>query len=106
MLKNGICVRICSKFSVKCEASYKNIVKVRYFNACHLQIGRFGTYRQVLHLTITYVGSYRTREVPVMVITYHIPALTPAVTIYFKGLGNDKTLVYSSLCFSFSAEPK
>ena len=26
--KNGICVRICSKFSVKSEAGHKNIVKV------------------------------------------------------------------------------
>ena len=32
-------MRICSKFSVKCEASHKNIV--------------IGTYRKVLHLTIT-----------------------------------------------------
>ena len=29
--KNGICVRICSKFSVKSEASHKNIVKVDFF---------------------------------------------------------------------------
>ena len=107
ILKNGICVRICSKFSVKSEASHKNIksrlfnairlqegtaqsirtniitnhhfffcIKERVpaepgvdkphfsvlctspveqysFNACCLQIGRVGTYRQVLHLTIT-----------------------------------------------------
>ena len=51
--KKGICVSICSKFSVKSEASHKNIVKSRLFNACRLQIGRVGTYRQVLHLTIT-----------------------------------------------------
>ena len=37
-----------SKFSVKCEATHKNIVIVD-FNACLLQIGRVGTYRQVLH---------------------------------------------------------
>ena len=30
MLKKGICVRICPKFSVKCEASHKNIVKVDF----------------------------------------------------------------------------
>ena len=30
MLKKGICVRIFSKFSVKCEASHKNIVKVDF----------------------------------------------------------------------------
>ena len=51
--KNGIFVRNCSKFSVKCEASHKNIVKIYFFNACCLQIGRVGTYRQVLHSTIT-----------------------------------------------------
>ena len=28
--KIGICVRICSKFSVKSETSYKNIVKVEF----------------------------------------------------------------------------
>ena len=27
----GICVRICSNFSVKCEASHNNIVKVDFF---------------------------------------------------------------------------
>ena len=52
VLMLGICVCICSKFSVKSEASHKNIVKVD-FNACRFQIGRVGTYRQVLHLTIT-----------------------------------------------------
>ena len=41
------CVRICSKFSVKCEASYKS----KTFKACCIQIGRVGTYRQVLHLS-------------------------------------------------------
>ena len=30
MLKKGMCVRIFSKFSVKCEASHKNIVKVDF----------------------------------------------------------------------------
>ena len=39
---------IVSKFSVKCEATHKNIVIV-VFNAQ----GRVGTYRQVLCLTIT-----------------------------------------------------
>ena len=48
--KNGISVHVCSKFSVKCEASHKNNSKVDF---CRLQIGRVGTYRQVLHLTIT-----------------------------------------------------
>ena len=28
--KYGVCVRICSKFSVKCEASHNNIVKVDF----------------------------------------------------------------------------
>ena len=28
--KNGICVRICAKLSVKSEASHKNIVKVDF----------------------------------------------------------------------------
>ena len=30
MLKKGICVRICSKFSVQSEASHKNIVKLDF----------------------------------------------------------------------------
>ena len=42
--KNGICERICSKFSVKCESSHKNIVNVDFLML---------TYRHVLHLTIT-----------------------------------------------------
>ena len=46
MLKNGISI---AYLLVKCEASYKS----KLFNACRLQIGRVGTYRQVLHLTIT-----------------------------------------------------
>ena len=47
MLKKGMCVRICSKFSVKCEANHMSP-----------SIGRVGTYRQVLHLTI---GRYSTK---------------------------------------------
>ena len=49
--KNGMCVRICSKFSVKCEASHKNIVKVDFF--LMFVALRVGNYMQVLHLTIT-----------------------------------------------------
>ena len=58
--KKGICVRICSKFSVKYEASHKTYCKSRLLNACRLQIGRVGTYRQVLHL---YVGRYSTKYI-------------------------------------------
>ena len=46
-------MRISSKLSVKCEASHTDYCKSRLFNACRLQIGGVGTYRQVLHLTIT-----------------------------------------------------
>ena len=49
LTKKGICVYISSKFSMNCEAT----LKILLFNVCHLQIGRVGTYRQVLHLTIT-----------------------------------------------------
>ena len=42
--KNEVCVYICSKFSVKSEAKCKS----RLFNGCCLQIGRVGTYRQVI----------------------------------------------------------
>ena len=36
----------------------------------------------------------------------HLSALTLAVTIYFKGIGNDKTShVFSCFCFSLSAKP-
>ena len=69
--KKGICVRICSKFSVKSEAKCKS----RLLNGCRLQIGRVGTYRQVLHLTITvcrkvqhkvYIRTNTRKMVPIM----------------------------------------
>ena len=59
MLKK--CVGICSKFSVKCEASHKDIVKVDSLMLVTFKyIGRVGTNRKVLHL---YVGSYMTKYV-------------------------------------------
>ena len=45
---------ICSKFSVKCEASHKDIVKVDSLMLVTFKyIGRVGTNRKVVHLTIT-----------------------------------------------------
>ena len=41
---------MCAHLLSNCGASHKNIV-IKTFNACHLQIGRVGTYGQVLYLT-------------------------------------------------------
>ena len=51
--KNGKCLRICSKFSLKCEESHTTTEIVDFVMliiSCLFLIGRVGTYRQVLHL--------------------------------------------------------
>ena len=41
MLKNGMYVHICSKFSVKYEASHKNIVEVDFLMLIAFKKGEF-----------------------------------------------------------------
>ena len=63
-----ICVRICFKFSVKCEASHK----VDFFFKCLSPSNRESLHlRQVLHLTITVCRKlqdkvYTRKMVPIM----------------------------------------
>ena len=92
-------MRISSKLSVKCEASHKDYCKKWIFNACRLQIGRVGTYRQVLHLTIPVSRKLRDK-----VIRTNLSINTVNFFFHFNNLereGHSRTRVVTSPTFLF-----